>query len=184
MLGTVLWLGLLAGCATTEGGAPLRGSARLDDLFSQLRSTASDEEAHRIEVAILRVWTVSGRPEVDLLMMRASAQANMGDLGGALDSYDQAALLAPDFAEIYDQRALIHAMRDEYGPAITDLQHVLTLEPRHFAALTGLGHILLLYDEDEAALHVFQAALAINPHLASVREEVDQLKEKLAGVPI
>ena len=67
---------------------------------------------------------------------------------------------------------------------VFNFRKVLMIEPRHFSALAGLGRILLLYDKDEAALHAFEAALAINPYLDSVRDQVDRLRDRLSGQPI
>jgi tetratricopeptide (TPR) repeat protein len=171
----------LAGCAT-PGGAPYQ--AQLDDLFQRLGSTTSDEEAHQIETAILEVWDESGQPDVDALMTQGSDMMRRGNLYGALIIFDRVVERAPGFAEGYNHRALVHALRNEYPEALADIQHVLAIEPRHFGALVGLGQILLLYDLDEQALHAFQAALSVNPHLAAVRNRVERLQDKLAGTPI
>lgn len=174
-------LALLLACSSPHA---VESKADLDNLFVKLRTTASADEAHSIELAIMHVWAHSGRPEVDAMMARGMEMVHTGDLDGALQAFDAVVRQAPTFAEGYNQRALVHAMRDEYLEAVEDIQRVLTIEPRHFGALAGLGRILLLYDRDEAALHAFEAALAINPHLDAVREQVDHLQEKLAGVPI
>jgi len=60
---------------------------------------------------------------------------------------------------------------------------VLALEPRHFGALSGLGAIFMALDESARALKVFEAALAINPHLGSVKERVEEIRQELAGSP-
>lgn len=178
----MLTLALLLACSAPRSMAPSTG--QLDDLFVRLRSTASDAEAHNIELTILHVWAVSGRPEVDALMLRGLEMAHTGDLDGALVTFDRVVRVVPGFAEAYNQRAQVHVMRDEYAEAILDIQQVLALEPRHFGALSGLGRILMMYGEDQAALRCFDAALAINPHLDSVHNLADSLREQLAGMPI
>ncbi len=178
---TSLILALLVGCTASRS---VTSRADLDGLFVRLRTTANADEARRIELAILHAWTSSGRADVDALMLRGAEMAHTGDLDGALETYNRIVELAPNFAEAYDQRALIHAMRDEYGKAVTDIERVLVIEPRHFGALAGLGRILMLYGQDKAALRAFEAALAINPHLDDVRDEADRLRATLAGQPI
>ncbi len=180
-LSLLMCLALLLACSAPRGGQP---HSELDDLFMRLRATASVDEAHHIELAIMHEWANSGKPEVDVLMLHGIEMAHTGELDGALQILDRVVQLAPAFAEGYNQRALIHAMRDEYGEALDDIQRVLVIEPRHFSALAGLGHILLLYDRDEAALHAFEAALAINPYLDAVRDEVMRLRDRLSGQPV
>lgn len=172
---------LLLACSAPRA---IQSNAQLDDLFVRLRTTASAAEAHNIELTILHAWANSGRPDVDELMLHGMQMARSGDLDEALELLDRVVTIAPNFAEGYNQRALVHAMRDEYADAVIDIRRVLALEPRHFGALAGLGRILVLYDCDQAALVVFEAALAVNPYLDAVREEAVRLREKLAGIPV
>jgi len=169
------------GCTALDNG---RSATDLDDLFIRLRFAATGDEARGIELAIMRLWASSGRPEVDLLMLRGMEMAHGGDLDGALSTFDHVVDLAPSFAEGYNQRALVHAMRDEYAEALTDLRQVLLIEPRQFSALAGLGRIFLLYDRQEAALRAFEAALELDPHLDAIRDEAERLRDQLAGEPI
>jgi tetratricopeptide (TPR) repeat protein len=175
---------LILAAETSCATAPRREAGDLDTLFARLRSTESDSEAKTIEVAIRHVWAHSGVPTVDGLMVQAITAMRGGDFDKALDFADKVIEIDPRFAEGWNLRATIHYMRDDYGPAIADISHVLSLEPRHFAALAGLGKIMLDMDEKKAALWAFERALAINPHLDSVRDEINDLREELAGVPI
>ena len=58
---------------------------------------------------------------------------------------------------------------------------MLVREPRHFAALAGLGMIMQDLGDDKRALDAFRKALAINPHLEKVPELVKTLSEKVEG---
>ncbi|HLN22688.1 MAG TPA: tetratricopeptide repeat protein [Patescibacteria group bacterium] len=181
VLFTGMILASLLGCAAPASDA---SSSQLDALFSRLRTADSADEAHHIEMAILRVWVHSGQSDVDALMLRGLELANAGDLDAAMPVFDRIIELAPNFAEAYNQRAQLHVLREEYPEAVIDIEHVLALEPRHFGALTGLGHILELYGQDETALRCYDQALAINPYLDDVRDLAESLRQKLRGVPI
>ncbi|MCC2665100.1 MAG: hypothetical protein K0S35_3022, partial [Geminicoccaceae bacterium] len=54
---------------------------------------------------------------------------------------------------------------------------------RHFGALSGLGLIYDAIERPAAALRSFEAALAINPHLDSTKERIEQLRRELGGRP-
>lgn len=182
-LALILLLGASMSCSTdpvTHGDR----SANLDALFHRLQTTESDEEAQIIEVTIRHVWAQSGRHGVDALMGRAVESLHTGNYDQALESLDRVVAVAPDFAEGWNLRATIHYLREEYSDAVGDLERVLTLEPRHFGALAGLGRIFLDLEDKKAALRAFEAALALNPHLVDIRTETNDLREQLAGIPI
>ncbi|MBC7953069.1 MAG: tetratricopeptide repeat protein [Rhodospirillaceae bacterium] len=159
-------------------------SASLDALFNRLQTTDSDEEAQIIEVTIRHVWAQSGRHGVDAMMGRAVEALHAGNYEQALDALNRVVITAPDFAEGWNLRATVHYLREEYPAAVGDIERVLALEPRHFGALAGLGRIFLELEDKKAALKAFEAALALNPHLADIRHESDDLREQLAGIPI
>ena len=183
LVSLLLLLTLGAGSAcTTSPAAP--GSSDLDGMLLRLRTTNDPVEAENLELAIRHIWAQSGRSGVDRMMRTAVADIHSGETDQALDVLDKVVETDPRYVEGWNLRATVHYLRDEYGPAIDDIEHVLTLEPRHFPALAGLGHIMLALDDKKMALRAFQAALAINPHLDSVREEADSLEDQLAGLPI
>jgi Flp pilus assembly protein TadD len=61
---------------------------------------------------------------------------------------------------------------------------VLTLEPRHFGALRGLGLILEESGDLKGALGAYRAALAIHPFRPDLREAADRLEAGLQGMSI
>ena len=71
--------------------------------------------------------------------------------------------------------------RSEFGPSIDDIAHTLSLNPRHFGALAGLGMIFEEIGKPEKALEVYRAALAIHPHMAAVLDSVKRLETETAG---
>lgn len=181
----VLLLGASVSCS--NDAVPDRGTAsssNMDALFQRLRTTPSAEEAEAIEVTIRHVWSQSGRHGVDALMVRAVEAIHSNNYDGALETLDRIVTAAPDYAEGWNLRATVHYLREDYGRAVTDIERVLALEPRHFGALAGLGRIFLELEDKKAALTAFEMALSIHPHLAEVRDEVSTLREELAGVPI
>ena len=66
-------------------------------------------------------------------------------------------------------------------PLVLTAHDVLAREPRHFAALSGLGVIMQEFGEDKLALQAFRRALAVNPHLPKIPDFVKTLTEKVEG---
>ena len=88
---------------------------------------------------------------------------------------------SPDFAEAWNARATAYYMAGEFGPSVADIARVLTLNPRHFGALSGLAMILEESGKPEKALEVYRAALAIHPHLQGATEAVERLETEAEG---
>ena len=72
-------------------------------------------------------------------------------------------------------------LKRDYGSAMVDLRKVLSLEPRHFGALAGLGMILQEIGEDKQALAVYRRATDVYPRLKGMDEKIKSLTEKVHG---
>ena len=152
----------------------------LDDLFAKLL-TADAQTAERLEQDIWREWSKSGSPAMDLLLQRGREAMAAGDNDAAIEHLTALIDHAPNFAEGYNARATAYFQAGELGPSISDIGRVLTLNPRHFGALAGLGMIFEQLEKPEKALEVYKAALAIHPHLAGVLESIARLEADAAG---
>ena len=157
---------------------------RLNELFDALALATTEQAATPIEEQIWSIWQESDSPTAELLYVRSSLSAEAGQLDVAQQLLDTLIQIRPDFAEGWNMRATLHVMRDDYPAAIKDIEKTLALEPRHFAALSGLGQILMSRGEDKAALNAFDQALKINPSLASIKTQAETLRRKLQGQPI
>lgn len=155
----------------------------MDQLYSDL-SEATPETAPRLERQIVTEWSKSGSPAMDLLLERGNEALAAGDIDAALDHFTALTDHAPDFAEGWNARALALFQKGQFGQAVEDIGHVLTLNPHHFGAISGLAAMLEEMDRPEAALEAYKAALAIHPNLAGVREAVDRLEAEHAGQEI
>jgi len=162
-------------CAQAGAQTPV-----LDDLFARLLS-ADEPASARIEQDIWREWSKSGSPAMDLLLQRGRDAMALGDTDAAIEHLTALIDHAPDFAEGWNARATAYFQAGDLGPSIGDIGHVLTLNPRHFGALAGLGMIFEQLEKPAKALEVYRAALAIHPHLAGVLQSVERLETEAAG---
>ena len=160
--------------------AVAQDATKLDDLFARLL-TADAGEAGRIETEIWIEWSKSGSPAMDLLLQRGKDAMNLGDNVQAIEHFTAIIDHDPDFAEAWNARATAYYMAGEFGPSVADIGKVLTLNPRHFGALSGLAMILEESGKPEKALDVYRAALAIHPHLQGATEAVERLSKEAEG---
>jgi tetratricopeptide (TPR) repeat protein len=152
----------------------------LDGLFEQL-PTAPPEQVKRIEREIWGEWSKSGSASMDLLLERGRAAMQAGDLAAAIEHLTALTDHAPDFAEGWNARATAYFQAGEYGPSIEDIGRTLTLNPRHFGALSGLGMIFEQLGDEARALEAYKAALAIHPQLEGIKDTVERLETEAAG---
>jgi len=152
---------------------------RLDGLFAQLQTVTGTLQAKTIIEEIWTIWTTSDKPEVNQLMSEGVDAMAAQDYKTALADFTKMIGVAPDFAEGWNKRATVLWLLDDYDGSIADVQKTLALEPRHFGALWGLGMMEAAREHDEQALAAFQKALAVNPHMDGVPEQIEALKKRI-----
>ena len=133
--------------------------------------------------ALWALWFASGSDTATLLMGRVKTATDAKDMDLALKLLNAVIDIKPDFLEAWNRRATLHFMKKDYGAAIADIQQVLSREPRHFGALSGLGIILQEIGDDSGRLGVRLTAarlLAQPPRPLGDRE----LRERLASVEL
>ena len=181
----LLALPLLAALALGAAGARAgQDDPRLTPLFDKLKATQSEDEARAAERQIWQIWVEHKNPEIERLMRHGIAAMNEDDEAAALDDFDAVVKYDKRFAEGWNKRATIEFVMGDFESSVADIERTLALEPRHFGALSGLGQIYLALNRKAAALKAFRAALAINPHLAGVRQKVEELEKGRGGNPI
>ena len=159
-------------------------SPKLDGLFRHLQAAEGPVEAKAVEGAIWSIWTRRGEDDIDAIMAEGIIAMQQGDLRRALSMFDRVVARAPDFAEGWNKRATVHYMAGRFNASVLDIQQTLTLEPRHFGALSGMGLIYDALGNGAAALKVWEKALEINPHMAAIRARAEKLRDALKANPI
>jgi tetratricopeptide (TPR) repeat protein len=147
--------------------------SKLEQLFRHLHSPECAAEDVEDEIWLLWMHYPHHRAAEALDKAASDIAAQRYDI--AETRLDRLLRACPDYAEAWNKRATLYYLLQRDGESVRDIHRTLELEPRHFGALSGLGEIFLSTGEPEAALFVFQAALRVNPHLMSVRAEVDRL---------
>lgn len=177
------WLALAPGLASAEpapgGSAPSAPSAQsreLQDLKSDDYSTWRKAEAD-----LLRQWSNSGSPAMDLLLERGKTAMKDGDFRTAVAHFTALIDHAPKFEDGYNARAEAYYRMGLFGPAVRDIGTALTLNPNDFRALAGLGLIFQAMDKPKEALAAFKMARSIHPHLKSVGSAIKKLEAESAG---
>ncbi len=156
----------------------------LDTLYQRLEQAETPERAQAVAKSIESLWRSSGSPTVDLLLARAMTLIGANEHDLALAILDTIVISAPEFAEGWSQRAMVHFQRRDFRAALGDLRRVLALEPRHFRALQGVAVILNEFGERERALDAYRRVLEIYPLKKEALEAVEELRRDVEGQDI
>ena len=165
--------------AASATGWTDQSDERLDKLFDRLRTTSDPLEAQIIEVQIWRIWTDSGQDEINALVEEGSRSMAQGIPKEAIAIFDRVVTALPDFAEGWNKRATAHYLNGDYTASMIDIERTLSLEPRHFGAISGMGLIFMVRGDEANALRAFEEVLKVHPHARGAKARVEELHKKL-----
>ena len=155
--------------------------AELDRAFDALRTAPDEAGATLVEGRIRQLWASAATPSVTLLMNRGMRNMHANQPGDALEDFDAALTLAPEFPEAWLLRAEAHSRSGDPVAAARDLQEALRLEPRHWVALLSLSALQDEAGDAAAALRSVRAALAINPRMPGGANRLRDMQRKAEG---
>ena len=156
--------------APAETGKSEVAPEALNKLYDRLAKTRFAEEAQGILAEIDSLRLHSGSDTADLLLARALQARASANLDVALPLFDAVVDLYPDWSEGWSERATARFQSGDVSGAMGDLAQTLKREPRDVGALAGVGSILLDAGNPEAALRVYDRALALAPAYEPLQE--------------
>ena len=153
----------------------------LDKLYGKLAVAADTAEAKGLADLIGAVWMRSSSDTANLLMQRAMLSMQAKDYAVATQVLDKLVTIEPTWAEAWNKRASVRFLKGDLDGSMTDVEHVLALEPNHFGALEGMAMILQRTGLDKQALEVWRRALKVYPHQPEVEQAVEKLTQQVEG---
>ncbi|WP_235855882.1 tetratricopeptide repeat protein [Mesobaculum littorinae] len=178
-------MGPEAGATATPSPDPAPGADPdvLDGLFEDLR-TAEPAEVDAIEGQIWTEWSKSGSAAMDLLLDRGREAMDNLDTVAAIDHFSALIDHAPGFAEAYNARATAFYVDGRYGESLEDLRVALSLNPRHFGAITGLAIIFEDLERPEEALEAWYKVRELSPGQPAAHDAITRLELQVLGSEI
>jgi len=134
----------------------------LPELFTKLQAASNAQQALAIEREIWQKWYERDDKDGGNSMTAAVEAMTAGRYTIALNLLNNLVDEEPDFAEAWNRR-----------------QTTLTLEPRHFGAISGIGLIMLQLGEHERAMHAFEKVLTLSPHNSGAAKSIKELEQKM-----
>jgi len=149
------------------------------NLFAELRAANNEADAREIENKIWKFWLKpADKISQNFLDMSKEAQLRF-DYGNALVALEAVVKHQPQFSEGWNQLAYVLFLAGSYDASLEALTRTLQLEPMHYAALAGMGIVLIQQGKDEEAQAPLKRALAINPWLKERNLIVKPPEQKL-----
>ena len=130
------------------------------------------------EYALWEIWSHSGDDAVDVMLENGKDLLKNEAYQQAVECFTAVIETDPSFAEGYNQRAIAYFMLEEWSKAIRDCKRTISLNPNHFGAFAGMGHVYVRLGKMDEALAAYKQALVINPNLVSIAEAVLRLRAR------
>jgi Tfp pilus assembly protein PilF len=152
---------------------------QLNELFEQLSTAERASVTQEIETKIWALWLESGDDIINQMMEEATTLMMDSQYSKAIELFSRVIEQMPDFVEAWNKRATAYFLRGDYKKSMDDAKVTLSLEPRHFGALSGLASIYLTVGDNHAALRAFERILDIKPKQSTIQAQVKRLKTKV-----
>ena len=169
-------------CAVAKTAAVclgLTGSMEHCPELIALLGHADERVAAAAENGLWSVWMRAGSERGRAALMVAVQRLRAGQIEAALRLLRILVKVEGSFAEAHHQQAIALHSLERCDEAEAAYQKTLGLNPYHFAAVAGLGHICVERGDYAGALGHYRRAVQIHPRLAGVREIVPRLEAAL-----
>ena len=98
-----------------------------------------------------------------------------GDYNYALKIFDNKIVTDPKWSEAWNKRATVYFLMSQFANSLSDIDKVLSIEPRHFGALSGQARIFIKLQKYEKAIESIEQALKFYPSFKS-RELIPEIE--------
>ena len=154
----------------------------LDKLFSQLKNSKNLPSAQIVEKKIWEIWLIHPSDDrrgfrLTELLTQGSRLMNMGELKKAYELFTTIIATEPDWSEAWNKRATVLYLMNRYESSLNDIKITLTLEPRHFGALSGQALNYIELKQYEKAIQSYKIAQKIYPLLDSAKKMIPELQK-------
>ena len=148
---------------------------KLDRLFNDLKINNSSI-GFEIEQKIWKMWSTHPYDnKLTNMLADGSDLVNNQKLYQAIDIFSKVIELDPNWAEGWNKRATVLYMMGNFELSQNDIDMVLSLEKRHFGALSGQGLVQTALQNYQKAIDSYIEAHKIYPSSQSTLQMIEQL---------
>jgi tetratricopeptide (TPR) repeat protein len=137
---------------------------KLNELFNKLKIVNNSKMAELLEKKIWSVW--HEHPSNNKLTSKLKLGTELMEHGSydyALKVFNNIIMSDPEWSEAWNKRATLFFLMEKYSKSLADIEKVLSIESRHFGALSGQARIFIKIREYEKAIVSLERALKFYP---------------------
>ena len=157
---------LMAGPALAECPPVADTNAERAALLAQLKVAPDPGIAQGLNAQLWEIWLKAPDMRAQELLDAGVERIRLGDLDGAITTLSTLVAYCPNYAEGYNQRAFAQYLKQDFEPALEDLDRALAILPEHIGALSGKGLTLIGMGRAAAAQQALRAAVDLHPWLS------------------
>ncbi len=149
-------------------------------LLDELAAASSGEMAKTIIINIQQAWINSHKDSSEKRLMSLALSAmDDGNLVKAERELTKLIKKNPDFVEAWNKRATVRFFNGDFSGSETDVFEVLSREPRHFGAISGLAMINVHMGALREAVKAYEMLLNIHPYAEDAKKFLPKLKKQI-----
>ena len=157
-------------------------------LIGDMRCTSSltralrdeDEQVNQMaEHGLWSIWFRAGGAAATEPFREGIALLSIEAHQEAVEKFQEANRLDPEFAEAHNQCAIAHCFLSQWDQSLANCRRTIRLIPTHFGAIAGMGHCFAQLGDLDQALQCYRAALRINPRLKAIAQAIRSLETKI-----
>ena len=151
---------------------------KLNELFLKLETEQNIIIASEIESKIWKLWTTHPTQEsLTSLLAKGSEYMSQNQLTSAHNVFSKAIELDPNWAEAWNKRATVLYLMGSLELSQQDIDVVLSLEKRHFGALSGQGLVQTALKNYQKAIDSYIEAHKVYPAMRTPLMMIEKLEE-------
>lgn len=157
------------------------GRARDGTALAKVLFDEDEDNRSAAEAAMWSAWSRSGDAQIDTLFKKGVTQMNSGEPEAAAATFTEVIRKNPGFAEAWNKRATVYFFMKRFKESLADCDEVIKRNPVHFGVLSGYGQIYAQMEYFDKALEYFERAIAINPNIDGVAQNIVALRQLRAA---
>lgn len=139
---------------------------------------AQKDPSKRME---LYTQVIDLNPSISAYLNRGVAKYDLGDYRGAIEDYNKAIRIKPDFVSAFNNRACAKISLGDYDGAKEDIDKAFSLDPNFAFAYDTRGELKFALGDIDGAVNDHTKAIEINPKAASFYRNRAKAYRKMAA---